>query len=77
LLFLNLKELRVSFKESNPDTKIGFSTFAKLHSKHCVLAEASGTHSLCVCTIHQNCKLMLDAINIAQLTQGSKKLISG
>jgi len=77
LLLLNLKELHVSFKESNPDTKIGFSTFAKLHPKHCVLAGASGTHSVCVCTIRQNCKLMLDAINIAQLTQGSKKLISG
>lgn len=77
LLLLNLNELYVSFKESYPDEKIGFSTFAKLHPKHCVLAGANGIHSVCVCIIHQNCKLMLDAINIAQLAQGSKKVIFG
>ena len=39
-------------------TKIGFSQFAELRPKHCVLAGANGTHSVCVCTIHQNVKLM-------------------
>ena len=29
----------------------------------CVLAGASGTHCVCVCTIHQNVKLMLNALN--------------
>ena len=47
------------FKEKYPDHKIGFSKFAELRPKHCVLAGASGTHSVCVCTIHQNVKLML------------------
>ena len=46
------------FKERFPDRKIGFSKFAELRPKHCVLAGASGTHSVCVCTIHQNVKLM-------------------
>ena len=39
--------------------KVGFSKFADFHPKHCVLAGASGTHSVCVCTIHQNVKLMM------------------
>ena len=46
------------FKEKFPNHKIGFSKFAELRPKHCVLAGASGTHSVCVCTIHQNVKLM-------------------
>lgn len=31
--------------------------------KWCISVGSSGTHSVCVCTIHQNVKLMLDAIN--------------
>ena len=38
---------------------VGFSKFADLCPKHCVLAGASGTHAVCVCTIHQNVKLMM------------------
>lgn len=77
LLLMNLKELYILFKNSNPDTKVGFSTFAKLRPKNCVFAGASGTHIVCVCTIHQNVKMMLDAINIKQLTEGSERVISG
>ena len=47
------------FKEKYPDHKIRFSKFAELRPKYCVLAGASGTHSVCVCRIHQNLKLML------------------
>jgi len=32
--------------------KCSFSKFASLRPKHCVLAGASGTHSVCVCAIH-------------------------
>ena len=39
--------------------KIGFSKFAELRPRYCVLAGASGTHSVCICTIHQNVKLMI------------------
>ena len=39
-------------KEVFPDTKIDFSKFASLRPKKCVLAGASGTHSVCACTIH-------------------------
>ena len=55
----NLKEIYQLFKEKFPTESIGFSKFAELHPKHCVLAGASGTHAVRVCTIHQNVKLMM------------------
>jgi hypothetical protein len=33
---------------------------------------ASGTHSACVCTIHQNVKLMLEVCKISELTRTSE-----
>jgi hypothetical protein len=58
LVLCNLKEAFASFKDNHPSVKIGFSKFAELRPKQCVLAGSSGTHSVCVCTIHQNLKLM-------------------
>lgn len=62
LVLCNLKEAFQKFKEDHPTVKIGFSKFADLRPKECVLAGASGTHSVCVCTKHQNVKLMMGAI---------------
>lgn len=76
LLLLNLKELHVSFKESNPKYDGGFSTFAKLKPRNCILAGTSGTHSVCVCTIHENIKLMIDAIDVRKLTENTNKPLS-
>lgn len=59
-LIFNLRELYSNFVESNPDLRIGFAKFAELRPQHCVLAGAAGTHTVCVCTIHQNLKLMLE-----------------
>lgn len=59
LILCNLKELHKIFKLKYPETKIGFSTFASLRPKHCILAGGCGTHSICVCSIHQNIKLMI------------------
>ena len=59
LLLLNLKELYQFFKEEHPDAEIGFTKFSILRPKHCVLAGSSGTHSICVCSYHQNVKLMI------------------
>lgn len=63
------------YKEENKDHPIDFSKFCQL--KFCVLVGAHGTHSVhvCVCFIHQNCKLMLDAINVSQLTETLKEPI--
>lgn len=69
LILNNIDELYRNFKSENPEVKIGFSKFAELRPKNCVLAGASGTHSVCVCTIHQNVKLMLIGGKIAELTK--------
>jgi len=64
LILCNLKELFTAFKLKNPEAKIGFSKFCSFRPKWCVLAGASGTHSVCVCTIHQNIKLLLAPLNV-------------
>ncbi|SMN01563.1 hypothetical protein SPONN_2634 [uncultured Candidatus Thioglobus sp.] len=71
LVLSNLKETYQLFKDKYPDEKIGFSTFAQLRPSQCVLAGASGTHSVCVCTIHQNVKLMMLGIRLQNLTASS------
>ena len=64
LLLVNLKELYSSFSREHADIKIGFSKFCQLQPKWCVLLGASGTHCACVCTDHQNMKLILDPLNL-------------
>lgn len=66
LLLANLNELYSAFKFEHPYIKIGFSKFCMLRPKWCVLAGASGTHSVCVCTIHQNVSLLLHACSIEE-----------
>lgn len=46
-----LREVCHEFKETFPARKIGFSKFAELQPKHCILAGASGSHAVYVCTI--------------------------
>ena len=70
LVLMNLQELYAAFKIDNPKL-ISFNAFCKLRPKNCILAGASGTHSVCVCTIHKNAKLMFDAINVKKLTENS------
>ena len=59
LLFGNLREIYAVFKEENLDLKLGFSTFAALKPKECVFAGSAGTHTVCVCSTHQNVKLSI------------------
>ena len=68
LLLCNLNELYALFKEQNPEVKIGFSKFCTLRPKWCVTVGSSGTHSVCVCTIHQNAKLLVNAIKTGHCT---------
>ena len=70
LVLCNLKEAYHQFKQQHPGIKVGFSKFAELRPKECVLAGATGTHSVCVCTIHQNVKLMMEGGRLAALTNG-------
>lgn len=71
LILGNLREIFRNFREVHPEIKIGFSKFASLRPRNCVLAGSAGTHSVCVCTIHQNVKLMLESCKIERLTRAA------
>lgn len=60
LVYCNLRELYRLFKSEFPKHKTSFSKFAEYRPQECVLAGASGTHTVCVCIIHQNVKLMIE-----------------
>ena len=64
LILCNLKELYEAFKSAYPQLKVGFSKFCSLRPKWCILAGATGTHSVCVCSIHQNTILMVNALDV-------------
>uniref|UniRef100_A0A0L8GGA7 Uncharacterized protein n=1 Tax=Octopus bimaculoides TaxID=37653 RepID=A0A0L8GGA7_OCTBM len=59
-------------RSKNPDTKISFSKFAQIRPKECILADSAGTHNLCVCTIHQNVKLMISGMKLSDLSKDMK-----
>jgi hypothetical protein len=69
LMLCNLKELYQEFVKIYTDQNdlIGFSTFAALRPPWCMLSGSSGTHSVCVCTYHQNPKLQVAALGIKGL----------
>ena len=70
LVLCNIKEAYQQFKVTHPGMDIGFSKFAELRPKQCVIAGGSGTHSVCVCTTHQNTKLMFRGAKIDSVTDG-------
>ncbi|KAK3907971.1 ARL14 effector protein [Frankliniella fusca] len=75
LLLANLKELYIYFSERNPNL-IGFSSFAALRPKYCLLAGSPGTHCVCVCQRHENIKLMIEGANLklfSSTEEGSMK----
>lgn len=63
LLLSNMKEMYIAYRERN-GPEIGFSKFCELRPKWCIMVGSAGTHSVCVCTVHQNVKLMLAATPI-------------
>ena len=62
LLFDNISEIHVNFKAEFPSLKIGFSIFALLWAKWCMPVGNAESHNVCVCTYHQNLKLMLNTV---------------
>ncbi|XP_044588762.1 uncharacterized protein LOC123267940 [Cotesia glomerata] len=71
LILCNLKEFYQSFKAQYNSVAIGFSKFASLRPTYCILAGSSGTHVVCVCTIHQNVKLMLEGCNFPKFAKNT------
>nr|XP_047135902.1 uncharacterized protein LOC124813204 [Hydra vulgaris] len=65
LLLCHLKELFVAFKTKNPEIEIEFSRFCTLRPKWCITVGASGTHTVYVCAIHQNLKLLLHPLGVS------------
>ena len=63
LLLSNMREMFVAYRDRN-GPEIGFFKFCELRPKLCITVGSAGTHSVCVCTIHQNVKLMLAAWQI-------------
>ena len=55
----NLQEIYTAFKEKHPNVNIGFSKFSALN----VLTGSKMTHSVCVCSAHQNVVLLVDAMD--------------
>ena len=72
LLLCNLREAYLLFKEKYPELKIGVSKFAQLRPKETVFPGSGGTHSVCVCTIHQNFKLMFLGANLNSIEEFQK-----
>ena len=64
----NFENFELNNVSEKPNPLIGFSTFASLRPKYCVLVGPKGTHSVCVCKYHQNPKLMISVIGIKDLT---------
>ena len=57
-----MKELFETYKTIEGNPEICFSSFAKLRPSHCIIAGGSGTHTVCICTKHQNTKLQVAAL---------------
>ena len=62
LILVRLKELHLEFKKLYPEHKVGFSKFCELRPKWCLTVDSSGSHSVCVCSYHQNAKMMYSAL---------------
>ena len=62
LILYNIREAYLQYKSTFLDDKIGLSKFAELRLKWCRTVGQSGSH-VCVCTYHQNVKLILSAVN--------------
>lgn len=72
LMLCNLNELYVEFKNKHLECGIQRSKFCEMKPKWCILAGASGTHTVCVCLYHQNVKLMIEG---AKLNVDYKELL--
>ena len=59
----NLQKWYTAFKEKHPNINIGFSKFCALRPKWCVLAGSKMTHSVCLCSAHQNVVFLVNAMD--------------
>lgn len=74
LIMANLKEIYAMYKERFPNDKIGFSKFAESRPPECVLAGAAGTHTVCVCAIHESFRLKFVEAHFDRIEVGGVKV---
>lgn len=72
LMLLSVNEAYELFKIEHSELKIGKTKFHEIRPKNCIKLGPSTTHTVCVCIIHQNVKLMMENGKIAFATR--KKL---
>ena len=70
----DLQELYTAFKEKHPNVNVGFSKCCAMRPKWCVLGGSKITRSVCVCSVHQNVVLLIDAIDWDLTYKGLTKL---
>lgn len=71
MLLNTLNELHSLFlkKYETEDIQISFSKFASLRPRYCLLPGGPGTHTVCVCTAHQNIQLMVEGSGLRNSTK--------
>ena len=60
---LQLARTIYCFQRKHPNVNIGFSKFCALRPKWLVLTGSKIFHSVCVCSVHQNVMLLVDAMD--------------
>ncbi|KAJ8671558.1 hypothetical protein QAD02_002817 [Eretmocerus hayati] len=73
LLLCNLRECYQNFNDEHPEVSVGFSGFAEAHLPYVILPGATGTHTVCVCKIHQNFKLLIHALDLESIDDQLRK----
>lgn len=73
LILCTINEAHRKFKTDNPSIKVGISKFTELRPKQVVLPGSSGTHNVCVCTIHENVKLMIEGARLWKIFGSDKQ----
>ena len=61
-LLMSLREAYKKFKEENPSLKVGLTRFCELRPAHVKLFDQI-PHQVCVCSYHENVRLLLAALN--------------
>lgn len=70
-LHADVVHLYSDFKKIYPDCPIGMTKFAEIRPKWCLLGGEKGTHSVCVCSIHENLYNLIHCADLIKLTEKS------
>ena len=62
-MLMSLREAHNKFKEEHPSLKIGLTKFFELRPTHVILFDQI-PHQVCVCSYHENVRLLLVAQKI-------------